>query len=130
MPLFECGADPIEVSGLHRPDISWHVVDKKGHRHRWYVGGKIARHYDPLAHYKTPTLKWKRTGTGYYDDGEPYELGHHECRKCGQQVEPGYTADVTAQYIAGLKWFKIDGVEVTQAEFQKRYKAAQKAAKR
>lgn len=82
--VFESGCEPIDVTSLRRPDTGWRHIDAHGHEHRWYTDGVPADTYSPTKSYDVPTLTWVVDGTEYYEDGEPYEYGHHECRECGR----------------------------------------------
>src|SRR5690349_8267011 len=108
----------IDVSSSSRPDTSWDVVDAAGHSHRWYVNGEVAQGYDHLQSYSTPTLRWVKDETGYWEDGESYDIGHYECRECGERVEdPRYTADSYRRFMPGLASYEIDGRSVSQEDF-------------
>ena len=123
--MFECGCEPIDVTSASRPDTSWRVVDAHGHVHEWYVDGTPATAYYPEANHETPTLVWVKDGEEYWeDDDEPHDVGHRECRQCGEHIEPRYTADTCQIYIAGPRWCKINGQLVTLEEFVLRVKAA------
>ncbi len=115
--------DMIDVTSMNRPDTTWKVVDAAGHEHRWYVDGKSAGHYDPSAHHELPTLVWVTTGAGHYPDGSEYDVGHYECRECGEEVEhPRSTSDSFTQRIPfGVITCEIDGVPVTREQFEKSY---------
>jgi len=119
---FESGCDVIDVTSMHRPDITWRFVDAAGHDHRWCVHGAPADRYDPTATYDTPTLITVSDGWGIdADDGESVEWTHMECRECGEKITRGYTADEYQQYMPGLRWCRIDGVTVSREEFERRY---------
>jgi hypothetical protein len=123
--VFEMQCDLVDVTSLHRPDPTWRHVDAHGHEHRWYVDGTPAVSYDPSARYETPSLVWVKDGEEFWDgDDEPHDVGHLECRQCGDHVEPRYTADDTRQHIPGLRRYRINGEPVTPEEFARRYKAA------
>ena len=115
--LFEMERDLIDVTCLSRPDESWVHRDPAGHQHRWLFDG-VPGVYRPQAKATVPTVKWVRTGTGYYEDGEEYEIGHHECRECGAKVEPGHTADTSKQFIHGLASYYIDGERVSEEHYK------------
>lgn len=117
---FESGCDVLDVTRLSRVDPSWVKVDATGHEHRWYLNGQPATGYDPAAIYETPTLVEIHDGYGYFEDGERYSLNHLECRICGETVQPGFRSDDSKQYIAGLRWWRIDGVNVSREEFEAR----------
>lgn len=125
---FESGCDLVEVTSLHRPDTGWRVTDTQGHEHQWYVegGGPDGSHiaasrYSPSLPYITPTLIWVKDGEEYWeDDDEPHDVGHLECRQCGWTIKPRYTADDCVQMIPGLRWFRINGQPVSEAEFRAR----------
>jgi hypothetical protein len=110
---------PLEVSMMRRPDTSWRFTDAAGHVHAWYARGKPAESYSPTVKLDLPTLRWVVTGTGYYPDGESYDIGHHECVLCGERVEPMHTSDTTRQYIPGLSFFAVDGHAVSEDEFKR-----------
>lgn len=114
---FTVTCDPIEVTGLHRPDPGWRHTDKKHHVHRWYVGDTPAKsEYDPMLSYTLPTLIWVVD----VEETEEYpEEGHLECRSCRERVEPRYTADDYRRYTPGLQHFYIDDREVSKEEFEK-----------
>ena len=121
---FEYGCDMIDVTSLHRPDISWAITDANGHVHRWHTKGQPATDYSPSETYDTPTLVWVKDGEEYWDgDDEPHDVGHLECKACGAHVEPGYTADAFVQHVPGLRWCRINGEPVTPEEFQSRWEA-------
>jgi hypothetical protein len=122
--VFEVSYDLIEVTSMHRPDVSWHLIDIGGHEHCWYDDSKPATVYNPTTHYTTPTLVWVHDGTGYYEDGEPYEIGHHQCQQCGQHITPRYTADDCTQMIPGMRSYRIDGEYVSPEEFEQRLRDA------
>ena len=126
---FSAGCDMMEVTSIHRPDTSWRVIDAQGHEHRWYIGGLLgvpALSYSPSTRYDTPTLIWVKDGEEYWEDDDvPHDVGHLECRQCGEHVNPGYRADDTHQYIPGLRWYRINGTHVSQEEFERRLAEAQ-----
>lgn len=121
--LFEAGCELIDVTSMSRPDTSWHDTDVNGHEHQWFTGGAPAQAYSPSALYELPTLRWVVDGTQYYEDGEPYEVGHYECNECGEHVTPRSTADTNTQYIPGLRWCRINGEHVSEEEFKRRYES-------
>ena len=129
MPTFECGQELVDVTSNHRPDTSWHFTDAQGHEHRWYVEGKPAATYHPEATHDTPTLVWVKDGVEYWeDDDEPHDVGHLECRQCGESIAPAYTADAWVQHIGGLRWYRIDGQLVSEDEFRRRVAEAKPAS--
>lgn len=118
--VLECSRDLIDVTSLRRPDTGWRFVDAAGHEHRWHdVDGEPAESYDPSMQYHAPTLAWVKDGEEYWeDDDRPHNVGHHECARCGERIEPRYRADDTAQYIAGLLRCTINGRPVSEEEFK------------
>jgi hypothetical protein len=118
--VFESGCELVEVTSTHRPDTSWRFVDAQGHEHRWYAKGAPAESYSPSGRYEVPTLVWVKDDVGYFEDGEPYDIGHHECVQCGEHVEPRSTADSVQQFVPGLRWYRINGRSVTKDEFERR----------
>lgn len=121
---FEAGCDIVEVTSAHRPDTSWIFTDGHGHKHRWHTDGKPAEHYRVSSLYVVPTIRFELDEWGYFEDGERYPIGHHECVQCGEHVEPRYTADDTRQYVPGLRWFRINGHFVSRDEFEQQAKVA------
>jgi hypothetical protein len=118
---FACEYDRIEVTALHRPDETWRHVDAQGHEHRWYTNGQPVTRYDPNAEHTTPTLVWVKDGEEWYeDDDEPHDVGHTECRICGEHIQPGYTSDKARQFIRGIGHFYIDDEPVPEDEFRRR----------
>lgn len=118
---FDYGCEMVDVTSMHRPDTSWLITDTHGHPHRWYVDGQPADGYRPDAKYETPTLVWIKDGEEYWEDSdEPHEVGHLECRECGEHIEPHYTADSCTAYVPGLRWYRIDGQHVSKEEFERR----------
>lgn len=118
---FDFRRDLIDVTSLHRPNENWCFMDASGHEHRWYVNGTPATKYSPSDEFTTPTLKWVFEGWGYWEDGERYAIGHHECLLCGEHVERGYKADEHTQHIVGMTHYSIDGRSVSEEEFKLEY---------
>lgn len=123
---FEMNCDLLDVTSLHRPDTSWRFTDAHGHEHRWHVDGQPAESYRPEAKHETPTLRWVFDEWEYWDDGERYQIGHHECRQCGEHIEPRYTADTSTQYIPGMRHYRINGEPVSKDEFERRVEEARR----
>lgn len=126
--ILSTGCELMDVTSLCRPDTSWVATDAQGHEHRWCLpNGSSAEHYNPSASYQVPSLLWVKDGEEYYEgDNEPHDVGHLECRACGEHVAPRYTADVAQQYTPGLRWFKIDGVGVSEGEYRAAVEEAQR----
>jgi hypothetical protein len=107
----------VDMTSINRPDTSWSFVDAYGHRHEWFdrATGLPATSYDPMAHYETPSLVWVKDATRYDEDGEPYDVGHRECRLCGEHVEPGRTSDAYQRLapVYGLKRLQLVPVPLT-----------------
>lgn len=122
--VFEMERDLIDVTSMHRPDVGWRFTDARGHLHQWFADGKPAVSYNPAETHDVPSLVWIKDGVGYYEDGEPYDIGHNECRKCGEHIAPAYTSDTCTQYVAGLARYYINGEPVQPDEFKRRAEAA------
>lgn len=121
MTQFRCECDQIDVTSLHRPAVGWVFVDAAGHSHEWWAVGAAApaTSYDPRQAYDVPTLVLVKDGEEFWeDDDEPHDVGHLECRQCGERVEPAYTADTYQQFVPGLKHYYIDDRPVSEAEFK------------
>lgn len=108
--------DSIDVTSNHRPDISWKFVDSAGHEHRWFVDKRPAVAYHPQAKYTVPSVKWVKTGIGYYEDNTKYDVGVYKCKKCREEVTPGYTADQMEVYIAGMIHYHLRDREISKSE--------------
>lgn len=117
---FRVECDPVDVTSLHRPDTAWRFIDSQGHSHRWFADGVPADRYSPTAKHSVPTLKWVKDGVAYFEDGEPYYVGHNECIECGERIEPRYKADDYQQYVAGLRRYYINDALVSEEEFKRR----------
>jgi hypothetical protein len=116
---------PIDVTMMSRPDEGWSYTDAAGHEHYWTFGGKRG-HYSPTTKSALPTLRRVVTGTGYYPDGESYQIAHYECRQCGERVEPRKRSDDCRQYIPGLRTFYINDEEVSPEAFEAAWRAEAK----
>lgn len=119
--VLEMSCDRIEVTSNHRPDTSWVVTDKVGHEHRWFANGSPASRYSPMDTHDVPTLVWVKDGEEYWaGDDEPHDVGHLECRQCGEHIRPRYTADDCRQYVHGLRRCCVNGLPVSLEEFQRK----------
>lgn len=115
-------SEPIEVTMLKRTDPTWRFTDANGHEHAYYVDGKIApTEYSPTTCYSLPTLRWivDREATDDYP-----EIGHYECRECGERVYPATASDMHRQFIPGPRRFVVNGEQVSGEEFVRRAKLA------
>jgi|ERR1051325_717103 hypothetical protein len=121
--LFESSCDLVDMTSANRPDPSWVFVDAQGHEHRWFTNGQPATSYDPQLSYEVPTLVWVVDGVEYWD-GELHEVGHTECRLCGEHIAPRSTPDTCQQLVPGLRHFRINGQPVSKEEFERRAKEA------
>lgn len=123
--VFEMTCDLIDATSLSRPDTAWCFIDAAGHEHRWHVGDLPATSYNPSGTYHVPSLVWVKDGEEWFEyDDEPHDVGHYECRLCGEHIEPRYRADDTRQQIAGLRHYSINGESVSEEEFRRRWEAA------
>jgi len=123
---FEVQCDMIDVTSMSRPDTDWRYTCRGGGLHAWYRDQAPASSYRPEARYHTPTLRWVHDGWGYYEDGERYEIGHHECAQCGEHITPRRTADTSQQFVPGLRHYFADGVPVSKEEFERIHNAARR----
>lgn len=119
----------IDATSASRMDPTWCHVDGQGHVHQWCLKGTDipATNYDPTARYSVPSLRWILDFPG--DDEYP-DVGHYECRRCGERVEPGRTADTTRRYMPGLASYFVDGRLVSKEEFEASFRTAQEEGKR
>lgn len=126
---FDYRCNMVDVTSMSRPDTDWRFTDKEGHLHHWFINGVIPEQYRPDNKYQLDSLVWVKDGEEYWeDDSEPHDVGHHECRWCGEHITPRYRADDHTQYIAGLQHYRIDGVTVDKDEFMQRLEQARTAA--
>lgn len=124
--VFEQDLGIVDVTSNHRPDTAWRFTDAAGHEHRWFADGQPAESYRADARHEVPSLVWVKDGEDFYPgDDEPHDIGHHECRHCGEHVEPSYTADTNRVFIKGLTTCRINGKQVSKEEFDRRWKEAQ-----
>jgi hypothetical protein len=126
----EAGCEMIDVTSNHRPDTSWRHVDERGHVHQWHANGEPARGYSPMDKHDVPTLQYLVDEIWTDQFGERRELGHNECKQCGEHIEPRHTADTHKQMIPGLRWFKINGRDATEEEvreLQKQFESEQRS---
>ena len=119
---FEAWADMIDVTSLHRPDLSWKFIDPSGHHHRWSSPTELAVAPDSYRGditYSVKSVEWVRDPSIFTEEGEEIFQGHFECIACRFHIEPGYTADNTTQYMTGMRHYRIDGRSVSPEEFKK-----------
>lgn len=116
---FHIESEPLDVTSLHRPDPAWHFTDPSGHEHRWHVNGQPASGYRPSDRYEIPTTRVVQDEPYTDEYGDEVHPSHLECLQCRATVNPGYTADTTRQYVAGLQRCFVDGVEVSREEFER-----------
>lgn len=121
---YEVTCDLIDVTSMSRPDTDWRYICGEGGMHSWFVDQAPARRYEGELRYTVPTLRWVKDGVGYFEDGEPYDIGHHECAQCGEHIEPRFTADTNTVYMRGIEHYTIDDVSVSKEEFTRRVKEA------
>jgi hypothetical protein len=125
---FRTYCDQFEVTSMHRPNTSWRFTDAHGHEHRWHVTGDEhpATRYLPTETYDVPTLEWVKTGEEWIEDAEePFEVGSYFCKVCGEEVDKGFTADDTRQFIPGMRHYTIDGESVSAEVFAAKVAEAQ-----
>ena len=129
--VFEVDRNLMEVTSMRRPDVGRVLTDCRGHKHPWCgPDGVPAARYDPSVSYTMPSLTWVKDGEEYYeDDDEPHDVGHWECRECGEHIVPPYTADTHPQYVAGILRCRVNGESVTREEFMRRIRADYLGAK-
>ena len=119
--VYSVDAEMLDVTSNHRPDETWVFVDAAGHPHFWTFKGERGRYRPDGA--ELPSLVWVKDGEAYWPDSdEPHDIGHYECRVCGEKVVPRYTADETTIYIKGLTSYRIDDELISRDEFIRRAK--------
>lgn len=101
---FEVFHDLLEVTSPVVKDLAWKYRDPAGHRFGWNENERVNG------------VKWI---VDYPGDDEYPEEGHHECRRCGAVVEPGWKPNAICQHVEGLSSCLINGKEVTREEFTK-----------
>lgn len=100
-PEIHVARHAIGVTPGDERDPEWRYVDKKGHVHQYTASGDVT------------SVKWIQEAPA--TDEYP-ELGHYECKRCGEVVLPGRHIVTTRQYIAGLVECTVNGESVTQEE--------------
>src|SRR5688572_13871401 len=108
-PIISLTRDQLDVTSLHRPDLSWRFTDHSGHEHMWWDRDGPAEKYTPTQGYLVPTITWLQTSPA--TDDYP-EVGYYICTECGDKVHPGYCSDSISQFIPGPTHFYVDGLEV------------------
>jgi len=124
--VFELRRDMMDATSMYRPNVGLAIIDAAGHAHAWCnQDGTPATYYTPSARYDMPSIMWVKDGEEYYEeDDEPHDVGHNECRLCGEHIAPPYTADDYPVFVPGLAHCYINGVEVGREEFERRYEAS------
>jgi len=112
-PSISISRPAMDVTSIHRPDTSWHIIDQAGHEHRWYDTSGVAKDYSPLQSYHVPTIEWI---TVHEATDEYPEEGYYECIQCGEKIKPAYCPDQVNQYILGELQYYIDGKSATKEE--------------
>ncbi len=102
--MLEITRDVIEVTPMRTIDDDWEYIDLKGHLHRWQNN-------------KLPSL---RKVIDSLADEEYPESSHMICKHCGQTINPGYKEPDAREYIQGLGHYRINGIDVTKEQFEKR----------
>jgi Zn ribbon nucleic-acid-binding protein len=88
----------LDVTSLARPDTDWVYRDKKGHVHRWSPEGGP---YDARKEYTVPTVVFVKDGVEWWGE-EEHDIGHEECARCGERIEPRMKPDDSQTYVRGL----------------------------
>lgn len=120
---FRVERETIDATCQNRADETWTRVDAAGHEHFWTFDC-VRGAYRPDAKAEVPTLRWVVDGTEYWEDGEPYQVGHYECKVCGEHVTPGTCADTNRQWIAGLAHCYINDEPVSRETFEAAFRDA------
>jgi hypothetical protein len=102
--------EPVHTfGGSYRvPDPDWHYVDAAGHEHTYGAG----------------TFKTVNVFNGYWEGGDEDWSSHQECVQCGEWIVPGTLLRHGPMFIHGPSRFYVDGVEVTEDEFNRQRKEA------
>jgi len=102
LPEIMFSRDIIDVTPLLEPDPEWFFQDRAGHQHRWIDGG-------------LPSLRWIIE----VEAGEEMpEVGHYECRECGEKIEPLMRVPIFRSFAPGLVHCSIDGRPVAEDEMR------------
>ncbi len=103
--------EQIETTTMSPPmtlDQTWTETDKRGHVH------------DALG--EGTTWHWKVRHTWINSDGDEYDDGRYECRKCHREIHPQFVPKPGwgggfRTFMPGRTTYYRDGVEITEAEF-------------
>ena len=96
----------IDVTQLREPDPEWCYQDKKGHIHVWRLVDGEPQVVASLVYIVDSP------GTDEYP-----EIGHTECRRCGEHVDAGYRPVPYRVTAAGLRTFYINDEEVSEEKY-------------
>lgn len=102
----------VQTTGGPAPDLKWQYTDEAGHIHRCNSDGEIGEKY--------PTLKWVVDEVYWCSDcRDEHEKGHHECKECGEKIEPNII-NKRPQLLTkpGRIFYRIDGEDVTEEEYE------------
>ena len=112
---FRIEQDTIDATPSQEPDPNWQHRDKAGHLHLWrFINGKP----DFVS-----SLKNIQDAAATEDHPA---VSHHECRQCGEHVEPGYRSVNTRKEITGLRTYFINDEEVSEKKYKKLFYEVQK----
>jgi len=83
--------------------MNWKGKDKKGHTHRWRKRGEC---YDIPS---TKIIKTQNMETCYecgQRTGEMIDISTRVCRRCGEEILPGYNTVLETNQISGVQSFQ------------------------
>lgn len=90
----------VRSEGAVLPDPNWSATDSHGHTHRWTTAGQkdmAGRMTHDVLTLNRSTRHVECEGQCDLDDCEGYDVPVWLCRKCGDEVEPGYRPDWQAR---------------------------------
>ena len=121
----EIMCDVIDVTPIRERDPQWVCVDKQGHRHTWHKP-KGAEYQSKDHLWELPTLRAVSYICGYSDDGDPMYKNRYYCKKCGEQVWPGYRPTMFRRFASGAKQCYINDMPVDKKTAIKMIKKLEK----
>ena len=112
----EIESNPIDVTPISEPDPNWVQVCGCGIEHRHHSDDPNFISSPGMCESGLPTLIWVVESVGIEDYPE---IGHYECRGCGEYVRPGSKRPEFTYHIPGRRTIRINGEEVAEEELQR-----------
>lgn len=98
--------DVQEVTGFFsKPDLNWKYKDKKGHVHKWFGKGDDA--WIPTAKI-VAVEEPEMCGECGTPTGEMIEVDRYFCKKCEEEIEPGYLTSLETKHYPLPTKFEVE----------------------